>query len=109
MSEQSLRSKIEAISQASISFPLLKLLGRVEALEIVVKNQDKAMRDLINEVASLNEVPKVKDAVREKEIEMEQHMLDTIADFNEQSNVEANMQQYELDFTGGGVKNARKE
>ena len=109
MSEQSLRSKIEAISQASVSFPLLQLLERVEALEIMVKSQDKAIRDLINEVASLNEVPKVKDVVREEEIEMEQHMLDTIADFNEQLNVEANIQQYELDLTGDGVKSAREE
>lgn len=81
MSEQSLRSKIEAISQASVSFPLLQLLGRVEALEIMFKSQDKAV----------------------------QNLMDTIADFNEQLNVEANIQQYELDLTGDGVKSAREE
>ena len=81
MSEQSLRSKIEAISQASVSFPLLQLLGRVEALEIMFKSQDKAV----------------------------QNLMDTIADFNEKLNVEANIQQYELDLTGDGAKSARKQ
>jgi uncharacterized coiled-coil protein SlyX len=81
MSKQDLRAKIEAIPQASVSFPLLKLLGRVESLEIMVKSQDQAIQNLMDTIADLTEGQQVlKDFTedRKQEAEMEQHMLDTV-------------------------------